>query len=352
VARELAVLAPDVPIKFIGNARGIEASAVPREGYPFVPVASGPWRRGHPLSLLRGVALTARGALEAGRAMRSLPTGAVFSTGGFASAPVLLAAVSLRVPVVLHEPNCVPGLVNRCFGWLAARVTVGASEAARHFPSSRVRVTGVPVRRELMGRNREEARRGFNLDERACVVLVLGGSQGASGINRAVADALPRLASSSIAMNLVWMCGPREYGQYVPVAAGSPVPVRLFGFLDDIGGAYAAADLVVARAGASGLAELLALAKPSILIPFPHAAGDHQMRNAEALEKQGAAVVLPEAGLDGASLADAVWKLAADPLRRAEMGRRAAALGHSGAARDVAREVLSVMKAGRRPADA
>lgn len=346
VAREIVGLAPGSSVHFCGSARGPEARIIPREGFAFTPVASGPWRRARPLSLVRGVALAARGAMESRKLLREVKAGVVFSTGGYASAPVLLAAASLRLPAVLHEPNRVPGLVNRVFGRVAAGVAAAFEETAGAFPAARVRVTGVPVRRRILERDRDAARRALGLSGSACVTLVLGGSQGASAMNRAVADALPRLSSSVAGTALIWLCGRGDFAACERAVRGSTAKVLLFDYLDDIDDALAAADLVVARGGGSTGAELLALGKPSVLVPYPHATGNHQARNAAALEREGAAVVLMESDLTGATLADTVVRLAADPFRRAELGRRAAAQGRPGAARAVAEMVLAAMRSG------
>lgn len=341
VARELKDLAPDLALSFTGHADRLEARVVPQAGFSFAPLASGPWRRGRAASLLTGTARTLKGAAQARRLFKALGTRAVFSTGGFVSAPALLAAASLRLPIVLHEPNRTPGLVTRLFGRVAARVTVGDAAAAAAFPSRVVRVTGIPVRRELLAGDRAAARRALRLPEDACVVLVVGGSQSARALNRAVGEALPALAGLRVA--LVWLCGRSEEAKLSPVAAGARVPVRLFGYLDDMAGALGAADLVVARSGASTIAELTALGLPAILIPYPHAAGDHQTANAEALAAAGAGMLLPEEGLTGGTLAAALRALAGDPARRAAMASASATLGRPNAARAVALEILDVI---------
>jgi len=376
VARELAELAPGTAVTFVGRAGGLEERVVPREGFPFAAVECGPWRRGTPSSLLTGCLLAARGAFTARRIIRTAGASAVFSTGGFTSVPVLLAATASRVPFVLHEPNQLPGVVTRVFGRFAQKVTVGYADAAGRFPSSRTLVTGVPVRRELMGRATGEARAYLGVKEPACVVLALGGSKGAAAINRAMMEALPRLASGGVQVSVIWICGTGEEEACRRKAESAPVPVRLFGYLDSIADArgerssrairsgslgerssrairsgspvsmadaLAAADVVVMRAGASSVAEVLALGKPSLLIPYPYAAEDHQTRNAEALAREGAAMLMPEKALTGAALAAALSALAADPGRRREMARRAAALGRPGAAREVASLVLAAM---------
>jgi UDP-N-acetylglucosamine--N-acetylmuramyl-(pentapeptide) pyrophosphoryl-undecaprenol N-acetylglucosamine transferase len=344
VARELAQMAPDTTVTFVGRSGGMEESVIPREGFPFAAVKSGPWRRGNILSLASGSLNAARGALMARRILKDTGATAVFSTGGFTSAPVLLAATVGGIPYVLHEPNRLPGVVNRIFGRLARRVTTGYEDTALGFPRSRTRVTGVPVRREILERDATAARAVFDLPSPACVVLALGGSQGAGAINRAVAESLPHLASANVPVAVVWICGVREFDARLSSASSAPVPVKLFGYLWNIADALAAADVVVMRAGASSVAEVLALGKPAVLVPYPYAAGDHQTRNAEALVQAGAAVMLPEKGLTGVVLAQTLSAIALDPFRRAEMGRRAAAQGRPGAARDVATEVLAAME--------
>jgi len=344
VAREIGEISPDTAVHFAGSASGPESRLVPREGFPVPTGSSGPWRRGRPLSLLRGVVRSARGAVEARRLLAGMKARAVFSTGGFVSAPVLLAAALSRLSTVLHEPNRVPGLVNRVFGRVASRVSVGFDGTSRFFPAGRSRTTGVPVRRQLMGKDAAVARRSLGVPGSACVVLAFGGSQGASAINRVVADALSRLAASMAPIALVWICGEREREKCEAAASSTSMPVKVFAYVDEIGDAFSAADVVICRAGASTVAELLALGKPSVLIPFPHAAGDHQTHNAAGLAADGAAIHMPESGLTGESLSRVVTGLATDPFRRAEIGRRAAAQGRPAAAREVAEMILEVMK--------
>jgi len=343
VAAELKGLAPGLGIRFTGSAAGLEARVVPAEGWPFTPLKSSAWHRGRPLTVITGGARALAGAWRGLRLMRATGTRVVFSTGGFASAPALLAATAARVPIVLHEPNRQPGVVNRIFGKVAARVTVGDGDATRFFPRSRVRVTGVPVRRTVLEGNRARGRATLGIEDGAFMVLVLGGSQGAGAINRALIDALPALRKAAPSSSVVWLCGRAAETALASVARSAVVPVRLIGYLDDMASALAAADLVVARAGASTVAELTATGRPSILVPYPYAAADHQTRNAEALATAGAATMIPETELDGPRLARAIASLAEDGTRRAEMSSRAAALGRRDAARAVALQVLEVI---------
>ncbi|MEK7767637.1 MAG: glycosyltransferase, partial [bacterium] len=145
VARELAALAPGRPLTFLGGAAGLEARVVPREGVRFLAVPSGPGRRSRPWTAVRGAALALQGAVRARAVLRAERASAVFSTGGFAAAPTLIAAAATGIPIVLHEPNEVPGLVTRLFARVAARVTTGSAGAAARIGGARVLVTGVPV---------------------------------------------------------------------------------------------------------------------------------------------------------------------------------------------------------------
>ncbi|MEK7474511.1 MAG: undecaprenyldiphospho-muramoylpentapeptide beta-N-acetylglucosaminyltransferase [Candidatus Coatesbacteria bacterium] len=343
VAGELARLAPGLGLRFTGGAAGIEARVVPAEGWSFTPLESSAWHRGRPLTLLTGSVRALRGAWRARGFLRHEGARAVFSTGGFPAAPALLAAAAERIPIVLHEPNRRPGVVNRFFGRVASCVTVGDEAAASAFPRGRVRVTGVPVRRAVLEADRARGRRTLGIADGAFAVLVLGGSQGAGAINRAMTQALPGLGSMPEPLSIVWLSGRAGEAVLAPVAKAAPVPVRLFGYLDDMASALAAADLVVGRAGASTLAEIAATGRPAVLVPYPHAAADHQARNAEAAGQAGAALVIPERELTGTRLAEAIGALAGDPARLADMGRRSAELGRPDAARDVALAILEIM---------
>lgn len=342
VAQEIRQMAPECRLAFMGTPSGIEARLVPAEGFEFFGVSSGPWKRGHPLTMISGAARAARGSLAARMILKEQGVTAVFATGGYASLPVLSAAVTSGIPIVLHEPNYVPGLVMRLFARAAARITVASPEPAAFFPKRKVRVTGVPVRRGLLAKDRAGARGRLGLGPEDFVTLVLGGSQGAVSINGALAEALPLLEKSGRPVSVVWICGEKSVAGCGSAASGSRLKIKLFPYLDDIRFALWAADVVVARAGASTAAEILALGLPSILVPYPHAAGNHQLRNAESLAQAGAAKVIVEARLSGASLAAEILGLVESPEALRSLAGRAENLGRPAAAREVAEEVLAL----------
>jgi len=319
--------------EFVGGD-GLERTAVPQAGIPFhrVPcggvVGKGPW------VAARNLARIAVGVVQARRLLRALRPHAVVSTGGYAGYPAARAAAGLGVPVVLVEPNAVPGRATLALAARAQVVCVGFRRTASWF-GGRAVWTGAPVRRAALRGDADRARARYGLDPRRFTVLVVGGSQGARALNRAVAESLPYLAHRSDlqvlhATGRAWEAPPALRGGLVYRAAD---------YLDPIGDAYAASHLVVARAGALTCAELLAAGLPSVLVPL-RLAGGHQRHNADVLREAGAAVVLEEDALSGGSLAEVVQQLADDPPRLERMAQAARSLGRPDAADAVWQQVV------------
>ncbi len=326
---------------FVGGD-GLEAELVPRWGLPFhrVPcggvVGKGLWRSA------RNLARTALGVVTSRRLLRELRPHAVLSTGGYAGYPAGRAAADLRVPVVLVEPNAFPGLATRALAARAHAVCVAYPEAARAFGKKAV-WTGAPVRRAALCGDAERARRAYGLSPDRTTVLVVGGSQGAEALNRAVQRAARELAHRAD-LQVLHATGRARAGVGPEPPAGALL-YRTVDYLDPIGDAYAASHLVVARAGALTCAELLAAGLPSVLVPLRLASG-HQLHNARALERAGAAVVLEEDRLTGDHLARTVEELVDDPPRLQRMAQAARSLGRPRAAAEVWERVRSAVEAG------
>ncbi|HXF73874.1 MAG TPA: undecaprenyldiphospho-muramoylpentapeptide beta-N-acetylglucosaminyltransferase [Actinomycetota bacterium] len=324
-------------VRFAGTASGPEARLVPAEGFPFSPVQAGPLPRELSIRAARAPLLAARGV----RACRPLAEAAdvVVGMGGFVSVPAVLAALVARRPVVLHEQNAVAGLANRTFARWAARIGLAFAEAAASLPPrARPVVTGNPVREEIVGvRKRRdalarEARAALGLEEGRRTVVVFGGSQGARRIDEAAAGAA-RLLGDRGDLQLLVLTGEAHRGLVEEAdGAGGRLLVRALPFLGRMELAYAVADLVVARAGASSVAEITVCGLPAILVPYPHATADHQEANARALERAGAAVVLRDVELTPRVLGARIAVLLDDPAALARMGERAAAWGRPDAA--------------------
>lgn len=270
----------------------------------------------------------------------------VFIKGGYGSFPVALAARLYRIPAMVHESDAVPGRVNRWAGKWARRVAISFTSAQAQFPSARTALTGVPIRKRLAGANRDQSREVLGVYSDRPALLILGGSQGALAINRAVIEILPSLLAE---YELIHQTGELNYDdlrfETAPlIAKGLEHYYHLTPFLkeEELAAAYAIADLVISRAGGTTIFELASSAKPSILVPIKIAAQDHQRQNAYAYAAGGAAIVLEEDNLTPSLLLHEIKTLVADPARRAKMAEAAKAFAKPGAAAVIAQELLTL----------
>lgn len=336
VAEELKRRRPGASIVFVGGHRGLEHDLVPRAGFPLIELTLSGLKGASAIGRLRAVA---EAGWAVGRLMwwmaRRRPD-LVIGAGGFASGPAVLAAMVLNVRTMVIEQNHLPGATNR---WLGPRVDAVClpAEASRAWIRGRVVVTGNPVRAEF-------ARIGDPPGGPALSLLVFGGSRGARSINRAVCAGLADLARLSPPPYLVHQTGALDEAEVRSAYRAYPRGrYEVHAFLDDMPRRLAAADIVVCRAGASTIAELCVAGRPALLVPYPHAADDHQRVNAEALSAAGAAFVVEDRDLDGPRLAATLATLAGDPARRQAMGQAARRLGRPDAAEriaDVAEQLL------------
>jgi UDP-N-acetylglucosamine--N-acetylmuramyl-(pentapeptide) pyrophosphoryl-undecaprenol N-acetylglucosamine transferase len=325
VARELRRRGHGV--RFIGTARGLEARLVPAEGFE--------------LKLIRIGGLNRVGARERAATLCRLPfataacfpwlrgAGAVFSIGGYAAGPPVLAALLRRVPVVVMEPNAVPGFTNRAIGRFAYGALISFPEAAPGFPKARTELAGIPVREEFF-RLPRKPRAG------ALSVLVTGGSQGSRTLNEAARGSWPLLREAGLPVRMTLQTGTAAFEGLRQEFAQTGLEGEVTAFIADMPAAFAAADVVVCRAGASTVSELAAAGKPSALVPFPFAADAHQLRNAQAMERAGAARMILDAEINGETLAGLLAEFARAPETLDRMGEAARALAKPGAARRAA----------------
>jgi len=306
VAEVVQARVPGSEILFVGGTR-LEAHVLREAGWSFETVAAHPLPRRIGLSLVSSTAVNSAGTVQSLGLLRRWRADVVLATGGYVAGPVGLAAVILGIPLVLQEQNMLPGLANFWLARWARAISVPALIPG--FPADRVVVTGVPVRPSVLRGDRELARRAFGLTDRF-TILVLGGSQGAMSLNRAVGEAATLMMYEPIQMlhqtgreHLEWVRREIGHREHVgpPVIRQIPLP-----FIEQMGDAYAAADLVICRAGASTLAEVTAWGLPAILVPYPYAAGRHQDANARLLASAGAVEVIPDAELTGLRLQDLI----------------------------------------------
>jgi UDP-N-acetylglucosamine--N-acetylmuramyl-(pentapeptide) pyrophosphoryl-undecaprenol N-acetylglucosamine transferase len=265
---------------------------------------------------------------------------AVLGMGGFTSTAPILAGRSLKVPTFVHESNAIPGKANRLNGRLVTTVLLGFEECRRFFPKARCEVTGTPIRKTLLeSPARTEALATFGLDRLRKTMLVMGGSQGAAGINDAVLSVLPQLADSGL--QVIHLTGPGADDAVRAAYVKAGVPAHVAPFCHDMGSAYAAADFAIARSGAASLAELAQAGLPSVLIPYPFAAENHQFHNAEIFSKRGAAILISQSNLTPDSLLKALRWFLDDPQAIPTMSAAATKLAPSLAAEQVADAMLS-----------
>jgi UDP-N-acetylglucosamine--N-acetylmuramyl-(pentapeptide) pyrophosphoryl-undecaprenol N-acetylglucosamine transferase len=340
LAQALSAARRDAEPVLVGAARGIEAQVLPR--YPFrhvflpvEPIYRHPWWKN-----LRWLVIGGRVWRAVGRLLDAERPAIVIGTGGYVAGPVVWRAQRRGIPTVLQEQNAFPGLTTRWLARRARQVHLGFPEARERLHVARdaaVFALGNPIRPPVPG-DRAAAARELGLTPERPTLLVFGGSQGARAINYAVAGALERRLLEGI--NVLWGTGAAQADALARYAVPGRVVVR--GFFDPMTAPYRAADLVVARAGAMTVAELCAWAKPSVLVPLPTAAADHQAQNARALAAAGAAIHLPERELSPHRLADAVTALVADRPRLESLARTAGGRGHPNAAREIVSSILTL----------
>ena len=325
VARELR--ARGHRVLFVGVRRGLEAKLVPAENFPIEWIEIGGLNRVGFRQTIATLAELPFSVWQASRILDRAAPGALFSMGGFVAGPVLLAAVGKRIPIIAMEPNAIPGFTHRHLARFVARALLSFPEAQSWFPEGRSEVTGMPIRQEF-----------FEVPPKArgsvLTVLITGGSQGSRTLNRAVEQSWPLWEKNRV--RLIHQTGALMYRELAPRFRASGVPGEIAEFLTDMPRAFAEADVVVSRAGMGAVSELAAAGKASILVPFPAASDRHQLKNARAFEKAGAARLVLDSEMTGSRLVEEVTRLAATPGLLESMSAAARAFARPGAARRAA----------------
>ena len=344
LAQAMREARPDVEPVLVGAERGIEAQVLPRYPFPFHLLPIEPIYRRTWWKNVRWVLIAGRVWRAVGRVLEAEQPAIVVGTGGYAAGPVVWRAQRADIPTALVEENAYPGVTTRWLARGARQVHLGFPEASARLatgPTTQVFTLGNPVRSPATGEgDRLAVLADLGLSPDRPTLLVFGGSQGARAINYAVAGALERRLLDG--MNVLWGTGEAQAAAFIGYAVPGRVVVR--GFFDPMTTAYRAADLVVARAGAMTLAELCAWGKPSILVPLPTAAADHQTQNALALAAAGAAIHLAEADLRPHTFAESVRSLLGDQDRLAAVSANARARGHPDAAREIVSKILTLSR--------
>ena len=342
---------PDAVILYVGNQGGMEERLVPQAGFEFRSIRVQGFRRKISLKAFGENIVTINKAISAGKDARKIieefKPDICIGTGGYVSGPVLRAAAKLGIPTLIHEQNAYPGITNKMLSKHAARVMLAMPDARKHFSDGcRFVDTGNPVRSEILRADREESRRRLGLDDRP-VILSFGGSLGAEIINRSLADVIARSAKDGRYQHI------HAYGQY---GKWFPDLLREKGadpdkadnldireYINDMPVCLAAADLVVARAGAITLSEIQVKGKPAVLIPSPNVAENHQFHNAMSLVSHNAAVMIEEKDLTPEKLTDEIDKLASDPERLALYSENAKKMAIDDASKRIYSVIIEVL---------
>lgn len=342
VAHALQALA-DVDVVFAGSPRGLEKVHVPKHGYRLELLDVEPMKGGGPARALRGALVAAKAMRAATGMIGRIQPSAVLSVGGYAAGPAALACVRSRLPLAILEPNSVLGFTNRLLAPFASRAYVAWAETGRVFRTDKARLYGVPLRP------------GFEPQPYAAPpgrrrLLVLGGSQGASALNERLPLAVARAAKEVGDIDVVHQCGAdRDGAVRAAYEAAGVTNAMVTPFVTDVADQMTAADVIVARGGAVTVAEISAIGRASIIVPFPHAADDHQAKNAAALAELGGSVCVRQEAADEVRLGRELVALLGDAELRTRMARITSEHGHPYAAEDIARDLLALAGIRERP---
>jgi UDP-N-acetylglucosamine--N-acetylmuramyl-(pentapeptide) pyrophosphoryl-undecaprenol N-acetylglucosamine transferase len=336
---EIARRHPEIAVTWLGSSHRMESKLIPSKGIDFIGLRQTEFRRRPSLSNLayniRSLWYLQSSFWRAVGYLRRLRPRLVLTTGGFAGGSTGLAANLVRTPLAIIEPNALPGLTNRYLGKRAAGVFVTYPQAAAFFPQSKTYVLGTPSRREVIEKDRGEARRALRIGDETLLILAMGGSQGAAGINRILPEAarLVALDRPDIDFRVIHQCGQGKIDSVAVDRTALPMDrYQVLEFIEDTPTHLAAADIVVSRAGASTLSEIACRSLPAVLIPYPHSAENHQVKNARSWEASGAAFCVEEKDLTASGLAADLLLLLTDKTKRDSMSREATKFGDSRAA--------------------
>ena len=341
IANELKIRFPDAEILFVGASNKMEMQKVPQSGYPI----KGLWIAGIQRKLTFDNALfpvkLLDSLLKSRTIIRHFKPDVVIGTGGFASGPLLRVAGIAGIPTVLQEQNSFPGITNKWLSKKASKICVAYENLEKFFPKNKIVLTGNPVRQDLVDfkQKRDEAIDFFKLDSTKKTVLVLGGSLGARRINQLIAKELVNFASQNV--QLIWQCGKLYHEEYAHF--NEKENVQVLAFIDRMDLAYAAADVIISRAGASSVSELCLVGKPTLFIPSPNVAEDHQTKNAKAIVEKEGALLIAESTLD-TQFAPVLNSLLNDEELQKKLSENMLKLAKPNATKDIVDEIVKLIK--------
>jgi len=345
VAEEFLARDPANEVLFVGTERGVEARLLPKLGYRLELIAAAGVRGKSLVGQLKGIAGLMYGYSQSRQILKAFKPDLVLGVGGYASAPVILAARGLLIPRFVHEQNAIPGMTNKLLSRLAGLAFISLEESRKFFPKDTTLLTGNPLRKQILEQVAlQDPEPRAPSPETQFHLLVFGGSLGAHSINMTLAAAAPLLAKMSGTLSVTHQTGEKDFDAVVAAYRSAGVEANVVPFIDNMAAEYRAADLIVCRAGATTIAEVTACGKPCIFIPFPHAVDDHQRKNAEALLKCGAGLMLLERELTAESLVRQIADLVADPDLLRDIGLNARNVARTDAAKIIVDEMVKSLQ--------
>ena len=341
---------PETEFLYVGTRQGLESDIIPKENIPFLALdLEGGFERHFTLANIKRAANAIMSVKKAINIVKDFKPDVTVGTGGYVCGPILLAASLEKVPTLIQEQNVVAGITNKILSKFVTKIAVGCEGALKHFPADKTTYTGNPIRAEVLQGTREEGLKHFDFDDDKPVVLISGGSRGARSINRAMIDVLVNAATNPTVQYL-HVTGKGEYDDVINRIKEKGVEletlrhIRVEPYLYNMPQAMAMADLAIFRAGATGLAELTARGIPSILIPYPYAAENHQEFNARALVDAGAARMILNKDLNSEILQNTLTELLDNPEKLKSMSVASLSLGRPQAADEIASMIIELAK--------
>jgi len=337
IAEEIIGRSADNDVLFVGTLRGLEKELINKKGFNIEYIRTTGMVGKGMISKAFSLFNAFKGVIDSMRIIRNYKPDIVIGVGGYVSGPVVLSARLMALPTAICEQNSVPGLTNRILSKITNRIFATFDESLRFFNPGKTVITGNPVRNEVL--NAASGQNNGNKD--SFTVFITGGSQGASGINTIVPRAMGEIRDKNI--RIIHQTGSGELEKVRNLYDTMDLRAEVHAFLDNIGDIYRESDLVISRAGAGAVSELTSLGKPSILIPYPHAANNHQLTNARFMENSGAALIVEENNLDHIIFSKIVDKIL-NKQTLDEMSRRSSELGKPDAAKTIADEIIKLVE--------
>ncbi|GLI50043.1 UDP-N-acetylglucosamine--N-acetylmuramyl-(pentapeptide) pyrophosphoryl-undecaprenol N-acetylglucosamine transferase [Tepidanaerobacter syntrophicus] len=340
---------PDSDILFIGTGKQLEKDIVEEVGFPLKIIHAKGFERKLSIDTLRSLHQLILGAADSIKILKEEKPDLVIGTGGYTAGPVVFFASLMGIPCAIHEQNVIPGVTNKILSRFAKKIFISFPESANYFPKNKVILAGNPVRPEITKGTRREALEKFGLSPNMPTVLSFGGSQGAMSLNNAIYYVIKTLIKSK-EFQLIHVTGKNNYNKIMQslmddkIDLGSASHIVIEPYINDMENAYAAADLIISRAGALTIAELSACGKPAILIPLPSAANRHQDFNAALMEKNGAAIVIYEKDLTGEKLYKSICNIIFDKECLLKMSASSKKLARSNALDTILQEIEKLLK--------